>query len=109
MPTFIPPTTAGELVGDPKDKASWQLLRFYGSWETGKTVWRDQQGEWHEALEPYLGGHTDTVHNWNGSTVSAPDAGLANAQVVYLGGHVHTITQQEADDLTAAGYGAYIT
>lgn len=28
---------------------------------------------------------------------------------VYMGGHVHNITQSEADVLSAAGWGAYIT
>ena len=28
---------------------------------------------------------------------------------VYHGGHIHTITAEEQADLTAAGYGAYIT
>lgn len=28
---------------------------------------------------------------------------------IYHGGHVHIITDQEAADLTAAGYGAYIS
>lgn len=29
--------------------------------------------------------------------------------ITYHGGHVHTITDEEAADLTAAGYGDYIT
>lgn len=29
--------------------------------------------------------------------------------ITYHGGHEHTITQAEADDLIAAGYGDYIT
>lgn len=27
----------------------------------------------------------------------------------YLGGHVHTVSQAEADDLVAGGYGLYLT
>lgn len=34
---------------------------------------------------------------------------LAAYDKVYMGGHTYTITQAEADTLTAAGYGSYIT
>ncbi len=85
------------------------LARFYGAWETGQTVWKDSQGVWHTSLIPYLGGATQTVHDWDGSTTTGPDEGLATAQKVYLGGHVHTITDDEATELTAAGFGAFIT
>jgi len=34
---------------------------------------------------------------------------VAAAQYAYIGGHVYTITQQEHDQLVAAGYGATIT
>lgn len=34
---------------------------------------------------------------------------LLAADVVYYGGHVHPISASEEADLTAAGYGAYIT
>ena len=109
MPTFIPPTTEGKRVGTSP------LMRFYGAWAQGLTVWKDSQGVWHESSEPYQGGAIHQSHNnWiNGvgpiTTTTGPDEGLATAQVVYLGGHVHTIASAEAADLTAAGYGAYIT
>jgi hypothetical protein len=48
-----------------------------------------------------------------GSTVTAAQypylEDLAQYDYVYLGGHIHTITQAESDVLTAAGYGQYIT
>ncbi len=34
---------------------------------------------------------------------------LEAAQAFWLGGHVHTLEQEDRDDLVAAGYGAYIT
>lgn len=48
-----------------------------------------------------------------GSTVKALQyelqENLATYDHVYVGGKIYTITQAEADTLTAAGYGAYIT
>ena len=34
---------------------------------------------------------------------------VAAAEYAYIGGHIYTITQQERDQLVAAGYGATIT
>jgi len=34
---------------------------------------------------------------------------LANAQYYFLGGHVYTVSDEQAAILTAAGYGAYLT
>lgn len=56
----------------------------------GKTVWRDADGAWHEKHAPQLA-ETD------------------GAQVVYPGGRIHPLTDQQRLDLTAAGYGDYIT
>jgi hypothetical protein len=108
MPTFTPPVTDGRLVGDPADHQSWGYFRHLGAWATGLTVWRDQAGVWHESIEPYAGGATTTVHDGSTTTVTGPDEGTATAVVVYEGGHVHTITDEEAADLVAAGYGDYI-
>lgn len=33
-----------------------------------------------------------------------PDQVRKTAQRIYLGGHIHTLTTEEADELTAAGY-----
>lgn len=104
MPTFTPPTTDGNPVTD----GSHPLWRHYGAWSTGLTVWKDESGVWHQALSPYLGGDTSTVHHGDTTTTTGPAPGLATAQVVYLGGHVHEITDAEATELTAAGYGDYI-
>jgi hypothetical protein len=109
--TFTPPTTDGNLIADPAKVGSdpaHALFRHYGAWEAGKTVWKDAQGVWHESLSPYLGGATYTTHDGDETTTSGPDAGLATAQRVYLGGHVYEITSQEETELIAAGYGAYI-
>jgi hypothetical protein len=44
---------------------------------------------------------TEVQHPWQGD--------LENYDYVYLGGHVHDISADEATTLTNAGYGAYIT
>jgi hypothetical protein len=107
MPLFTPPVGDGRLVGDPDDR-SWAYFRHLGAWATGKTVWRDSLGVWHESIEPYEGGATSTHHDGATTITTGPDEGLATAQVVYAGGHVHTVTDAEAAALTAAGYGARI-
>jgi hypothetical protein len=108
MPTFTPPTTAGRLIADPGRKhrsGAHALWSHYGAWETGQTVWKDSLGVWHTSVTPYQGGAVHRVFD-GGQLVSetAPDEGLATAQVVYLGGHVHEITDAEMDDLIAAGF-----
>jgi hypothetical protein len=39
---------------------------------------------------------------------SDPDEGLATAEQVYLGGHVHEVSDAVASELTSAGFGAYL-
>lgn len=89
MTTFSPPIQDGASwdVGDYGSK----LMRHYGSVPVGATVWRDQADVYHTQQYPYHG-RTDA-------------AGLAQAKEVYLGGHIHDITAQQAADLTAAGFG----
>lgn len=106
--TFAPPTVEGNSVMGPPGHPLNPLLRFYGGWAQSATVWKDSLGAWHQSTAPYLGGATTTVHDWDGSTYTTPDEGLATAQKVYLGGHVHTISEAEADEVAAAGYGSGI-
>lgn len=104
MATFAGPTVEGNSVMGPPGHPLNPLLRFYGGWAQSVTVWKDSLGVWHQSTAPYLGGSTTTVHDWDHSTYGAPDEGLATAQKVYLGGHVHTITEAEADELEGQGY-----
>jgi hypothetical protein len=104
MPFFETPVRDGNSRVGPPGHPLNPLMRFLGSWAQGVTVWKDSLGVWHESTIPYLGGATTTVHDWDASTYGAPDEGLATAQKVYSGGYTHTITQAEADELTAAGY-----
>lgn len=90
MTTFTPPIEDGVAWGK-NDSSSDRLFRYYGSVPTGATVWRDQADVYHTSQYPYQG--------------RADSPGLAQAKEVYLGGHIHDVTAQQAADLTAAGYG----
>jgi hypothetical protein len=117
MATFNPPVTDGILAADPsradRDGAH-ALWRYYGAWAMGKTVWKDQLGEWHEAIYPYQGGETHEVWTQGVKVVDIADTSvesLANAEVVYQGGHVHIIGEAgdaDFDDLVAGGYRDFI-
>jgi len=110
MPTFTPPTGEGNptfIAG--KNDVTNRLFSYFGSWAQGQTVWLDQEGVWHQSTHPYQGGTFHIVHDGDTTTVTGPEEGLATAQVVYDGGHVHEITDEEAAALTDGGFGEYIT
>lgn len=112
MSTFTPPTTAGMPTADPaKNDIHNRHWSFFGSWAMGLTVWKDVNGDWHQAIFPYQGGGTFTTHNGSTTTTTVESSvnHLADAQVVYLGGHVYDLTAEEEADLIAGGYGEYIT
>ena len=108
MPTFTPPTipdTPFGIEGTP----SYKLMRHFGQVEAGLTVWRDPSGTYQQSVYPWQGGQDIRAFN-DGQLIQdeVGGPGLADASEVYSGGSTHTVTQQQADDLTAAGYGAYI-
>lgn len=107
MPTFTPPTAQGPApVG-----RHHPLWRHFGNYECGITVWRSPDGQYHQQMIPYHGGAEYRTFNDGelvSDTVDDVNKSLANALEVYIGGSIYDITQQQADDLTAAGYGAYI-
>ncbi len=77
----------------------------------GRSVSMDPTGKdtlWSRVT--YLRGDA-VVRFTNGSfrQVATHDPDLADIDVVYLGGHVHTISDEDAALLTAAGYGQYLT
>lgn len=80
MPTFSGPTYV--------EKRSDELW-FVGQLK-GVTVYKNQSGSWVQTTTPI-------------------DSELVAAQKVYRGGYTYTISAAEASELTAAGYGAYIT
>lgn len=108
MPTFTTPTAEGPA---PFGKHH-PLWRHYGNYDCGITVWRSPDGQYRQTMIPYHGGGSYRTFD-NGELVSDTtddvNKSLANATEVYIGGSIYEITQQQADDLTAAGYGAYIT
>ena len=93
MPTFIPPTENVTYMGatpqktDGADKRlTHRLFRHYAPLPRGKNVYKLVDGSYSE----------DDLLD-----VSVID-------ITYHGGHEIPITSEEAADLTAAGYGAYI-
>jgi len=109
MPTFTPPTETGPA---PIGGTSHPLWRVYGNYDVGITVWRDPTGTYHQTQYPYHGGaFYRTFYDGQviADTTDDPNESLANATEVYIGGASYPITDQQATDLTAAGYGAFIT
>jgi len=79
-------TPTRELSIDPTGRDSlWSRVKY-------------KQGD---AVIKYLDGSFKQVPVWD------PDE--ANVDKVYLGGHVHTISDAEAAPLIAAGYGEFLT
>ncbi len=88
MPTFIPPTDDFVHYGDmSRGGLQRRLWRFFKPEARGRNVYRLTDGTYTE--------------------VDQRDVGQVDR--IYLGGHVHEVTAEEVADLTAAGYGAYIT
>lgn len=86
--TFITPTDDFVRYGNPLEGGiQARFWRFYGPEARGRNVYKLDDGTYTE--------------------VDIRDEG--QIEKIYHGGHVHIITDQEAADLTAAGYGAYIS
>lgn len=86
MPLFTPPTEEGQPLHDPDDRRTInKLLRHYRPHQKGVTVVREA-GQWVEVSYP-------TINR------------LRDAEKVLLGGHVHEVTDAEAAELEAAGFG----
>lgn len=104
MPTFTPPTAGrwtfgeGRVVPEGRDiRAFWNR---FGAQPRGRTLIRES-GVWRLVDNPPLSrvATADTITDPTGATVPG----------VLQGGHVHTITETVAAELTAAGYGGYLT
>lgn len=83
MATFSGPTTTSR--GDQHPDSLW-----FPKAATGVTVYKTAEGTW-------------------GAGQWLDDAFLATCQRVYRGGYTYTIDSTEVDELTAAGYGEWIT
>lgn len=88
MATFITPTDDFVRYGNPLEGGMQiRLWRFFEPEARGRNVYKLNNGTYTE--------------------VDLRDEG--QIVKIYHGGHVHEITADEVTDLTAAGYGAYIT
>jgi len=88
MPTFVPPTDNFVRYADPFEKSiEHRLFRFFVPTARGRNVFKLNDG-------------TFTEDQPGDSTTIAK---------VYHGGHSHTVTDAEAADLMAAGYGANLS
>lgn len=106
MPTFMPPVTEGiQRFEDHSSQQTTSLFRFYEGNPDGNAVWKDEDGVWQQSPFPYLGGETIRVFN-NGQLISeeGPIRGIATAQVVFLGGMTHPISEDMAQELMDAGF-----
>lgn len=90
MPTFNPPVRYQSLVTPGTRGVARLLFRHYRGIPVGITVIRRQNGTYYQKQYPT---HEE----------------LQAAAAYYLGGSVYQITEQEAADLIAAGYGSGIT
>jgi hypothetical protein len=70
--------------------AAYNPLHIRYGIHRGITILRRQDGTYYETRFPFQDEVTE-------------------ASAAYLGGHVYYLSQEEADDLTNAGYGQYIT
>ena len=93
MPTFIPPTENVTYMGsapqrmDGADKRlTSRLFRHYAPLPRGRNVYKLVDGSYSE----------DDLLD------------ISVVEITYHGGHEIPITEEEAADLTAAGYGEYI-
>ena len=87
MPTFTPPTVEdGPRILPDSRGPGRALMRHYSPLPVGVSVLK-------------IGGVYTTVRNPTTAQIDAAD-------VAYLGGHEHPVTDDEAADLTAAGFGS---
>ena len=77
MPTFVPP----EVQDRGRRQDVMGVVRRWPAHYRGKNVWKKTDGTY---------------------TESQP--ATADIDIVYQGGHTHTVTTAEGDALTAAGY-----
>lgn len=95
MATFRPPTDDFlnlanidiDVRGTARGRLAMALFRHFDNLPVGRNVYKLK----------------------NGSYVENEPAVWEDIDKIYYGGHDYDVTAQEVTDLTAAGYGAYIT
>jgi hypothetical protein len=95
MPTF---TTPVQLFQYPTGSRLLDRMRP----QRGVTVYSTDGGvTWKQSVYPYIGDIGNTSDSGPNAFVEGTD--------YFLGGHTYTITSAQAAQLTAAGFGPYIT
>lgn len=84
MPQFEPPVVDDLPAVLPTTRGPARRLFRYYDWPRGRSVLK-------------INGAYQTIDNPTSTQIDS-------ATEVYLGGHIHTVTQTVADALTAAGY-----
>ena len=88
MAIFRPPTDNLVRYADPNGHGlAHRLFRFYSPDPRGRNVYKMVDGSYSEIDQ-----RDDSLYT-----------------KIYFGGHDNEVTAQEVSDLTAAGYGAYIS
>lgn len=87
MPFFTPPTDDFVSFGSDTDYMADRLFSALPAGARGRNVYKLNTGVFTENQPPFL----------------------SDIAITYYGGHITEITQAEADDLTEAGYGDFIT
>lgn len=87
MPFFTPPTDDFVVFGSTYDDLAEDFFSRLPPTPRGRNIYKLSNGVFTENQPPFL----------------------SDAIITYYGGHTTEITQAEADDLTEAGYGDYIT
>ena len=100
MPTLVSPTTNDRLLARGRTSSESRFWAHFGAQPTGRTLIKES-GVWSAVSYPLQSRleAADTITDADGNRVPG----------YFLGGHVHSITQAVADELTAAGFSAYIT
>ena len=100
MPTLVTPTQNDRLIARGRTPSESRFWGHFGLQPSGVTLIRES-GVWSTVSHPLQTRleAADNIRNASGEVVKG----------YFLGGHVHTISQAIADELTAAGYGALIS
>lgn len=100
MPTLSSPMVNDRLLATGRTSGERRFWAYFGTQPTGQTLIREG-GVWSAVSAPLQSRleAADTITHPDGYTVPG----------YFLGGHVHTISDAVAAELTTAGFGAYIT
>lgn len=100
MPTLSTPTVNDRLLARGRTPGEDRFWAHFGAQPTGQTLIKES-GVWSAVSFPLQSRleAADLITDSTGQRVRG----------YFLGGHIHTITSAIATELTAAGFGSYIT